>query len=510
MKSIEVHNEQLKKLLSDYDSELESNGYSEETRKGHACTLRHLQVYMDNNELSDYDSSVGEAYYKDYLHTHENSGTCDVVKAIVRKFNTFYQEGFVPPPDRGTFYNKSLKKLMDSLEKELRDQGYKDPAIQFYRRLLRPVQHFMRKQGVEDYSPDIGRQYIKWYEENHDRVSGQVLRFITSCINRVNDVFEGNGYVRQHATRPGIKPPEKLKESADAFLEDCRLSGNKPATLRIKEIAISQFLSECETEGCTSVREITPSMVIHVCSLLGTKKYFPYVGHFLKFLALEGMIANDLSTFVPDVRFDNKLPSTYTVDEISSAEGAIERSDRRGKRDYAIFLLASRLGLRAGDIVRLHKDSLDFNNGIISFTQHKTHKAVSHPMLPEIREALEDHLTCSGYNPDGYVFAGTLAPYGLLTNTTISNTITKYLEKASVDTSGKHHGPHSLRASMATSMVNDNVPYDAVRKVLGHSDPNAIKHYAKNDLENLRRCALDVPTASGILLDYLGREACHD
>ena len=84
MKSIEVHNEQLKKLLSDYDSELESNGYSEGTRKGHACTLRHLQVYMDNNELSDYDSSVGEAYYQDYLHTHENPGTCDVVKAIVR------------------------------------------------------------------------------------------------------------------------------------------------------------------------------------------------------------------------------------------------------------------------------------------------------------------------------------------------------------------------------------------------------------------------------------------
>ena len=81
---------------------------------------------------------------------------------------------------------------------------------------------------------------------------------------------------------------------------------------------------------------------------------------------------------------------------------------------------------------------------------------------------------------------------------------------ASVDTAGKHHGPHSLRASMATSMVNDSVPYDAVRKALGHSDPNAIKHYAKNDLENLRRCALDVPAASGILLDFLGREARHE
>lgn len=509
MKSIVVHNEQLKKLLSDYDSELEAGDYSEETRKAHACILRRIQIHMDNYGLNEYNPSVGDAYYQDYLATHENHGTCDVIKAVIKKFNTFYQEGFVPPAERGAFYNESLKKLMGCLEKELRDQGYKDPSIHFYRRLLRPVQHFMRKQGINEYSPDVGKQYIKWYQENHGRASDQVLRFITSCINRVDDVFLGNSYIRQHAVIPGIKPPGLFKDPAEDFLEDCRLSGNKPATLRIKEIAISQFLSGCESEGCATLGDITPSMVIRICDRLGTKEYCPYVGHFLRFLASEGRTERDLSTFVPEVRFETKSPSTYTVDEINSAENAIGRDDRRGKRDYAIFLLASRLGIRAGDILRLHKDSLDFNNDIISFTQHKTHKAVSHTMLPEIREALESHLACSGYNPDGYVFSGTLAPYGLLTNTTISNIITKYLEMASVDTAGRHHGPHSLRASMATSMVNDSVPYDAVRKVLGHSDPNAIKHYAKNDLENLRRCALDVPAPSGILLDFLGKEVSH-
>lgn len=510
MKSIKNQNKQLKNLLSDYDSELETNGYSEETRIGHACIIRRVQSYMDSHGLKSYDSAVGEAYYQDYAANHENPGTCDVVKAVIEKFNTFFTEGFVPPHDRGAFYNDSLKTLMEGLEKELRSKGYRDPAIQFYRRLLRPVQHFMRKNGIEDYTPDVGRQYIQWYQENHDRVSDQVVRFITSCINRVNDVYEGNGYVRQHAARPGIKPPDIFKSQTEGFLEECRLSGNKPATLRIKEIAISQFLSGCKQEGCSTVGEITPSMVICVCGRLGTKEYYPYVRHFLRFLALDRQTENDLSTFVPDVRFDTRSPSTYTTEEICSAEESIVRDDSRGKRDYAIFLLASRLGIRAGDIVRMHRDSLDFNNGIISFTQHKTHKAVSHPMLPEVRKALEEHIACSGFSPDGYLFSGTLAPYGPLTNTTISNTITKYLEKASVDTTGKHHGPHSLRASMATSMVNDSVPYDAVRKALGHSDPNAIKHYAKNDLENLRRCALEVPAVSGILLEYLGGEVCHD
>lgn len=510
MKSIVIQNEQFQKLVSDYDTALEENGYSQETRIGHVRVLKRIWTFMDARNISGYAISVGESYYKEYQDAHKNPETCDVVKSIVKKFNVFFTEGFVPPSDKGAFYNPSLKILMDKLEKQLRENGYPDPAIHFYRRLLRPVQHYMRKMGIEEYSSDVGRDYIAWYCENHDRVSSQMVRFITSCINRVNDIYEGNGYVRLHPTNPGIKPSDLFKEEVARFLEECRLTGNKPATIRIKEIAVSQFSEVCVNEGCTDVSDITPSMVISACNRLGTKKYYPYVRHFLRYLALNGETENDLSTFVPEVRFDIKPPSTYTVDEISAAENIVSRDERRGKRDYAIFLLASRFGIRSGDILRMHRNSLDFNNGIISFTQHKTHKAVSHPMLPEIREALEDHIACSGYNPDGYVFYGTHAPYSLLTNTSVGNIITKYLEKASVDTTGKHHGPHSLRASMATSMVNDNVPYDAVRKALGHSDPNAIKHYAKNDLENLRRCALDVPPASGRLLEFLGEEASYE
>lgn len=42
-------------------------------------------------------------------------------------------------------------------------------------------------------------------------------------------------------------------------------------------------------------------------------------------------------------------------------------------------------------------------------------------------------------------------------------------------------------------MINDDIPYEAVRSILGHSSPNSIKYYAKNDIEKLRRCSIDVP-----------------
>ncbi len=56
---------------------------------------------------------------------------------------------------------------------------------------------------------------------------------------------------------------------------------------------------------------------------------------------------------------------------------------------------------------------------------------------------------------------------------------------------------------MASSMVNDDVPYEIVRNTLGHTDVNAIKSYAKLDVERLRVYALEVPEASGYFAKFL-------
>lgn len=52
-------------------------------------------------------------------------------------------------------------------------------------------------------------------------------------------------------------------------------------------------------------------------------------------------------------------------------------------------------------------------------------------------------------------------------------------------------------------MVNDGVSYETVRRILGHSDPDDIKHYAKTNIEKLRLCSLEPPEPEGIFKDYL-------
>ena len=74
---------------------------------------------------------------------------------------------------------------------------------------------------------------------------------------------------------------------------------------------------------------------------------------------------------------------------------------------------------------------------------------------------------------------------------------------AGIEPGGRKQGAHAFRSSLASSMVNDNIPYEAVRKILGHTDQNAIRSYARLDMEQLRGYALPVMEATGIFAEFL-------
>ena len=69
-----------------------------------------------------------------------------------------------------------------------------------------------------------------------------------------------------------------------------------------------------------------------------------------------------------------KLPSVYDPNEIRQIEDAVDQASPVGKRDYAILLLASRLGFRSSDIAGLQFANLDWDNNIIRLTQYKTNQ----------------------------------------------------------------------------------------------------------------------------------------
>lgn len=170
-----------------------------------------------------------------------------------------------------------------------------------------------------------------------------------------------------------------------------------------------------------------------------------------------------------------------------------------------MLLLATRLGMRSGDITRLTFDEIDFEGNTIHLIQEKTLQPLELPLLPEIKDAIMNYIgnTRPKVNDECRIFLRQKAPYQGITTSAIRFAITKYFRKAGIHISDKKHGAHAFRSSLASSMVNDQVPYDVVRKVLGHTDPNAIKHYAKVDIERLREYSIEVPTPSGVFEAFL-------
>jgi len=88
---------------------------------------------------------------------------------------------------------------------------------------------------------------------------------------------------------------------------------------------------------------------------------------FLHFLFLRGKTPRNLSPAVPMVRTyrQSAVPAVLSPEEVERVLSATDRSNPRGRRDYAILLLLARLGLRAGEIASLELSDVRWRAGEI-------------------------------------------------------------------------------------------------------------------------------------------------
>jgi site-specific recombinase XerD len=92
------------------------------------------------------------------------------------------------------------------------------------------------------------------------------------------------------------------------------------------------------------------------------------------------------------------------------------------------------------------------------------------------------------------LFVKHVPPYGEINPATAHTIVSRYFEKSGIAIpQGKKHGPHALRHSLASSLLEGNVPLPVISEALGHTNTNTTGVYLKIDVENLRKCALSVP-----------------
>ena len=192
--------------------------------------------------------------------------------------------------------------------------------------------------------------------------------------------------------------------------------------------------------------------------------------------------------FLFKARVETGIKPFMPQDEIAAVLNVIDQSTAKGKRDYAMIILASVTGLRGIDIANLSLDSVDWRNGEIRIVQEKTGVVLALPLTTDVGKSIQEYiLNARPSSQSNKVFLSVKAPYNEIGTAALQRSLEKYCIKARLS----HRSPHSLRRGIATSMVTSGVSVITVAQALGHKTIGSTKQYISLDSRNLKECALD-------------------
>jgi integrase/recombinase XerD len=208
----------------------------------------------------------------------------------------------------------------------------------------------------------------------------------------------------------------------------------------------------------------------------------------LRWLHVEGLIP---ATLVGSVLWRlSTLPRALEAHQLERLLASCDRRSMTGRRDFAIMLLLSRLGLRRGEVARLSLDDIDWRVGEM-ILRGKGNRDERLPIPIDVGEAINDYLhrgrPCSSEGRN--VFVRVKAPHRELTPGAITMVVFDASKRAGL---GKLYA-HRLRHTAATAMLRAGTPLTEVGQVLGHRQASTTAIYAKVDRDALRVMARPWP-----------------
>ena len=246
--------------------------------------------------------------------------------------------------------------------------------------------------------------------------------------------------------------------------------GNDPATYDAALVR-RVIVEEARRSSSSSVRTMTVTLRGYLRFLMASGRCRPWLDHAVP--------------TVPHWRL-SALPRYLPMADVERLIASCAVTTPAGIRDRAILLLLARLGLRAGDILAMRFDDIDWAKGTLRVCG-KSRREVCLPLPQDAGDALLDYLNRArpkvGYDR---IFLRAFAPYRPVR--AISTVVRLGLERAGI-TDAPSHGARLLRHSAATGMLRAGATLDAIGVVLRHRSTDTTMHYAKVDIAMLRPIA---------------------
>ena len=386
-------------------------------------------------------------------------------------------------------------------------------TVIWYRIYWRRMQRQLAENGITEFNSNVGRQYLldQFGKDNFATLSKRD-RDVVKIVSVLCEFHETGTLVSsKERILLGGAIGNQMKQFIN-YLISLRL---KPSTTREREHYLSRFLFYLKGRNMKSMSKVNKVVNLKYLKTLDARK--PSVVHmtlrairsFLKYLFEQGLLTVDTSLLVPRDKYvkQPRLPSTYKVDEVQRMISSIDRSRSCGKRDYAMVLLASRLGLRASDIAGLKFENLLWEQSSISFNQYKTGRQLQLPLLTDVGEAIIDYLKYARpVSEEAYVFLTGRSPIGRIYSSSVTHAVQQAFIVSGVNIEHRRHGPHALRHTLASLLLEQSTVMPVITEVLGHENSGSTQYYLRIDLSSMKQCMLEVSPVSE---DFYGQKGGH-
>ena len=401
--------------------------------------------------------------------------------------------------------HKSTAHLIENVKKELSEVGYKPGSIRVYQKYWKALLAYETHNNISSYSPKVGLEFL-------DSIYGITVftdlnkqdKVCARSITLLNDYSRDGMLFPTDSHLPTVSFLCCFGELLDSFkkYQSDRFQISK-STMSNYNRYLGRFLLYLEKSDIGDVSQLTPGIILEYCtnhftySLSTLYNSFCALRVFLRYLKMKGLLETDFSKIVPSVSYKraSKVPSIFSKDEAEKIFQAVDRSNPMGKRDYAIMMIAYKLGLRSIDIRNLKFSEIHWEKNTIELTMQKTGKHIVLPLLEDVGNVLIDYIKFGRPASDcNVIFLRHVSPIKPLSAPGITTIVKRYANKAGINCGlGYGKGPHAMRSSLASALLAENVPLPIISGILGHRSKRTTENYLKIDINQLRNCSLEVP-----------------
>jgi site-specific recombinase XerD len=374
-------------------------------------------------------------------------------------------------------------------------QGYAKTSIDYRFWLVRALDQWMQQRRIrlDDFSERI-EQFLRHRWRRYSKQSADRPTLL-SLLRQLQD----SGVIKPHVIVPEISPLANLQADFAQHLTEQR--GLRPATVKQYLFHTRRFLTERFGNGVLSLAELSTQDVSR-CLLSQARAVSPNAAqrmtvalrNLLRFLHQRGDTATNLAESVPAVASWSLagLPMYLSPRQIELVLRACKHNGPVAQRDRAILLLLARLGLRAGEVVHMTLDDIDWEAG--ELTVHgKGGREDKLPLPRDVGESLAKYLhrvrpQCACRS----VFIRSRAPHrGFAESSAIVYIVRAAMRRAGINTITG--GAHLLRHALATGMLRNGASLPEIGEILRHQLPKTTAIYTKVDMAALRALAQPWP-----------------